>query len=135
MAQTLEQQRAAYAWERAKAANEQRLDQYPDLAKSVPTLIMNAGLMQTLAFLQGKGKDHHLQLLDDLMRWLGKAEQLGGRRVNADPKVSLTFPAEKTSTYGSVMPALHQADAEFYRRASSETLALLRWIRHLAGTV
>lgn len=135
MAQTLEQKRAAYAWECSRLAKERRMAQYPDLAKSVPTLIMNAGLMQTLAFLQGKGKDHHLQLLGDLIRWLGKPEQLGGQRVSADRDVSRTFPVEKLSTYAGVMPALHQADADFYRRASAETIALLRWIRHLAGTV
>ena len=45
MAQTLEQLRAADAWARAQGCS----DEYQKLAKGLPALIMNSGLMQVLA--------------------------------------------------------------------------------------
>ena len=55
--QTMEQKRAADAWARCQGCS----NEYQNLAKSVPALIMNSGLMQVLAFLHEKGgKDHEV---------------------------------------------------------------------------
>lgn len=48
---TLEQRRSATAWRFAQEGVA-RSDQYKDLAKAAPALIMNNGLLQTLAFLR-----------------------------------------------------------------------------------
>ena len=116
---SLEQQRAAFAWQRidefARTGND--LKAYTILAKGAPALILNNGLMQTLAFYQSKGKPHHARLSEDLRKWL--ASRLNG-----------TF---ESKDYATVMQALHTSAQGDYRRASEEVLALLRWIRQLAA--
>lgn len=127
MPETLDQQRAEYAWAQVSQAAEQRiLGDYTSLAKGLPALIMRSGLMQTLAFLQAKGSPHHLALLNQLCRWLGKS--LG----NTPLAEQGTFPAADAARFDSVMTALHAAPTPLYLRATEETLALLRWIRQFA---
>ncbi len=110
---TLEQQRAAYAWERVKGCRKD----YTNLAKAAPALIMNNGVMQTLAFYQSKGKDHHLALNRHLCGWL----QHRGLVARGE--------------FDAVMEALHQADAAEFRQATEECLAVLKWIRQFAPAV
>lgn len=110
---SLEQQRAKFAWERVQGCSKD----YTNLAKAAPALIMNNGLMQALAFYQSKGKAHHLALNRHLCEWL---RQRG-----------IVQQAE----FASVMTALHGADAAIFRRATEETLALLKWIRQFAAAV
>ena len=58
MAQTLDQKRAALAWGYATASRNlqgEMADKYRNLAKGAPALIMNSGLMPTLAFYKSKG--------------------------------------------------------------------------------
>lgn len=126
MPQTLDQKRAAYAWEQVRQVELHILSDYTSLAKGVPVLVMGSGLMQTLAFLQAKGKDHHLKLLGHLCRWLGRT--LGGTSVTGEER----FPPEEAAEFATVMAALHAAPSALYLRATDEALALLRWIRQFA---
>ncbi len=107
----LEQQRAKFAWERVQGCSKD----YTNLAKAAPALIMNNGLMQALAFYQSKGKEHHLTLNRHLCEWLRQR----GIVQQAD--------------FASVMAVLHGVDATTFRRATEETLALLKWIRQFAA--
>lgn len=111
---SLEQQRAAYAWEKVQDCN----SDYMNLAKAAPALIMNNGLMQTLAYYQDKGKDHHVALSKHLREWLKHRfpEQFSGGEYPAIMQGLFTTP-----------------NASFYRQATEETLALLRWIRQFAA--
>lgn len=113
---SLEQQRAAYAWQCVQGCTRE----YTTLAKAVPALIMTNGLMQTLAYYQGKGKDHHLVLSKQLCEWLKKR-----------------YPTSFTSSdYPAIMQSLFAtSDSQLYRQVTEETLALLRWIRQFAATV
>ncbi|MCX7672541.1 MAG: type III-B CRISPR module-associated protein Cmr5 [Thiobacillaceae bacterium] len=126
MPQTLDQQRAAYAWEQVSQVAQNNLADYTSLAKGVPVLVMGSGLMQTLAFLQAKGKDHHIALLDDVCHWLGRT--LGGTPVTNNER----FPSERVADFATIMAALHAAPSALYLRATEECLALLRWIRQFA---
>lgn len=112
---SLDQQRAAYAWKKVQGQNEE----YGKLAKGAPALIMNNGLMQTLAFYQDKGKPHHKELNQHLIGWLWE------RRPRRDVGIAPTFE--------QIMNDLLEADSHTYRKATEETLALLRWIRQLAA--
>ena len=123
---TLDQQRAAYAWQ-CVSKLEKELGDYINLAKSAPALIMNNGLMQTLAFLQDKGKGHHTALLDHICQWLGR--RFGGEPLGGDHR----FAAENEADYRRVMESLYNSPSGLYRRATDESLALLRWIRQLAA--
>ncbi len=113
LTESLEQQRAKFAWERVQGCNKK----YMNLAKAAPALIMNNGLMQALAFYQAKGEVHHLTLNRHLCDWLLKRDIV----AQAD--------------FASVMAVLHGADATTFRRATEETLALLKWIRQFAAAV
>ncbi len=127
----LDQQRAAFAWQRVEEAKKKMDDankkysDYKNLAKGAPAMIMNNGLMQTLAFLRSKGEehkhegkwDHHDLLLADILAWLHRPRCL----------------PEKD--YRQAMEWLHgKASSEQYRLATEETMHLLRWLRQFADT-
>jgi len=126
----LDQQRAAFAWQQVEQAKEALGDHYSDykkLAKGAPAMIMNNGLMQTLAFFRSKGeehkgknnKDHHDLLLTDILAWLH------------DKECSVPVPLD----YQEAMNFLHsKASSEQYRQATEETMHLLRWLRQFADT-
>ena len=116
---TLEQKRAQFAWDCAKEGTALAGDDYRNLAKAAPALIMNNGLMQTLAFYQDKGKPHHMTLAGQLRRWIMKREGGNGQ----DPG----FPL--------MMEALLRAQPDQYRRATDESLLILRWIRQFAAAL
>lgn len=111
---SLDQQRAAYAWECVQGCNSRNGD-YTNLAKAAPALIMNNGLMQALAFYQSKGKEHHPTLNRHLCEWLRQRDIV------------------QQADFAGVMTALHTADAAKFRHATEETLAVLRWIRQFAA--
>lgn len=116
---TLEQQRAQFAWECAKEGTALASDEYRNLAKAAPALIMNNGLMQTLAFYQDKGKPQHLALAGQLRRWIMK--RAGGN--GQDPG------------FQSMMDILLRAQPDQYRQATDEALLILRWIRQFAAAL
>ena len=108
---TLDQQRAAYAWQRVQGCTKE----YVNLAKAAPALIMNNGLMQTLAFYESKGKPHHQQLAKHLSGWLHQQNHV------------------TASDFNAVMTSLQSTESSRYRQATEEALALLRWIRQFAA--
>jgi len=115
--QTLEQLRANDAWEKSQRCS----DEYVKLAKGLPALIMNSGLMQVLAFLEEKGsKDsqrHCRDLSNHLRTWLQ------ARFASSIP--SADFP--------SFMEALMQLDEPHtYQAITAEAFAWLRWMRQMA---
>lgn len=115
--QTLEQLRADDAWKKSQRCS----DEYVKLAKGLPALIMNSGLMQVLAFLEEKGSKesqrHCRDLSDHLRTWLQ------ARFAKAIP--SAEFP--------SFMEALMQLDEpRTYQAITAEAFAWLRWMRQMA---
>jgi CRISPR-associated protein Cmr5 len=116
---TLDQQRAADAW---RCAQKSRTKEYANLAKGLPALIMNSGLLQVMAFLKEKGSggvsQRHCSLLgDDLRIWLR----------SRFPDV----PAE----FEGFMEALMRSDPRQFQEITAESLAWLRWLRQLAAAV
>jgi len=114
---SLDQERAAYAW---KCVQKQTKD-YKNLAKSLPALVMSNGLMQALAFLEAKGKDEHKALLRNIIVALAGS--------------GLLTEAHARQGFNGVMQALLESDSPRYRRATEETLEILKWIRQLADAV
>jgi CRISPR-associated protein Cmr5 len=120
---TLDQQRAADAWHCAQQSQtKEYAKEYTNLAKGLPALIMNSGLLQVMAFLEEKGrnkKQRHCSVLGaDLRGWLH------GRFGNKAPK---DFPA--------FMQQLMKADPRKFQEITAESLAWLRWLRQLAAAV
>ncbi len=120
--QTLDQERAAFAWQKVaeaktKLGDKRKFDNYTNLAKSAPALIMGNGLMATLAFFQQKSEESRV-LNGAICGWLVK---------------STAFIMG--SEYATVMEGLHGADAAQYLHATEEALEILRWIRQFAPTL
>ena len=114
---TLDQQRAADAWRCAQAQSQSK--EYVNLAKGLPALIMNSGLLQVMAFLEEKGpKQQHCSVVArDLRAWLR-------RRF-----------AEVPEDFAGFMRALMNADSSKFQAITAESLAWLRWLRQLAAAV
>ena len=123
MAQTLDQKRAALAWVYATAGMQQHGNEYKGLAKGAPALIMNSGLMPTLAFYSGKGRAAQ-QLLDDLIR--GLSQRLAGQELKAGQGGQL-FP--------KFMEVLQRGESRDYLRYTDEALEILKWIRQFVDAV
>ena len=109
---TLEQQRAQDAWE--KCANYTK--EHVNIAKGLPALIINSGLMQVLAFCHEKGGANE-QVASHLRTWLGK--RFNG--VDRDPGFEL------------LMQALMNARPGDYQAITAEAFAWLRWMRQMAA--
>ena len=111
---TLEQQRAQDAWEKANGCRKE----YVNLAKGLPSLIINSGLMQVMIFLHEKGKgkdsDPHSALAHHLRTWL--SEQF----------------AEVRPGFTDFMNDMMNADARTYQDLTAEAFAWLRWMRQMA---
>jgi len=117
MPQTLEQQRAADAWQQCRQCSEE----YMKLAKGLPALIMNSGLMQVMAFLHEKGgktsQRHCAELGQHLRAWLH-------RRFPQD------IPSDQFEPF---MEALMNAEQRTYQHITAEAFAWLRWVRQMAA--
>lgn len=113
---TLEQQRAADAWTKAQGCG----NDYVKLAKGLPALIMNSGLMQVMAFLHEKGsKDsqRHCRILaEHLRQWLHQRFEVPG-------------------DFAGFMQALMNARPATYQQITAEAYAWLRWMRQMAAAV
>ena len=114
---TLDQQRAADAWRCAQAQSQSK--EYVNLAKGLPALIMNSGLLQVMAFLEEKGpKQQHCSVVArDMRAWLRRR-----------------FP-EVPEDFAGFMRALMNADSSKFQAITAESLAWLRWLRQLAAAI
>lgn len=110
--QTLEQQRAQDAWNKSADYTKEHVN----IAKGLPALIMNSGLMQVLAFCHEKGKANEL-VASHLRQWLGK--RFNG--VDRDPG------------FEPLMEALMKATPGDYQAITAEAFAWLRWMRQMAA--
>ncbi len=110
--QTLEQQRAAYAWKQVQHCGKD----YTNLAKGAPALIMANGLMQSLAFYESKGQDHQ-KLNKHILGWLSKQKLV------------------ESEKFKDAMECLYDTSPAKYRHATQEALELLKWVRQFAPAV
>lgn len=112
---TLEQQRARHAWEKSEGCSKD----YMNLAKGLPALVMNSGLMQVMAFLHEKGQkdsQRHCRILGDHLRqWLSS-------RFTWLP-----------DGFDNFMEAMMQTDSIRYQEVTTEAFAWLRWMRQMAA--
>ena len=109
---TLEQQRAQDAWNQCASYTKEHVN----IAKGLPALIMNSGLMQVLAFCHEKGKANE-QVASHLRSWLN----LRFNDVARDPGFEL------------FMQSLLKANRNDYQAITTEAFAWLRWMRQMAS--
>ena len=109
---TLEQLRAQDAWNQCASYTKEHVN----IAKGLPALIMNSGLMQVLAFCHEKGKVNE-QVATHLRTWLN----LRFNGVARDPGFEL------------FMQSLLKAQPANYQAITTEAYAWLRWMRQMAS--
>ena len=120
--QTLDQQRAAFAWHAVTGAKNtvREFKDFRNLAKGAPALIMGNGLMPALAFYESRGKEPASTLNQAISAWLVQ-------RYATDAAMK---PMPKR--YPELMDRLLRAPSDFYMAATDETLAMLKWLRQFA---
>ncbi|MGB5148217.1 MAG: type III-B CRISPR module-associated protein Cmr5 [Porticoccaceae bacterium] len=110
--QTLEQQRAQDAWDNCATYTKEHVN----IAKGLPALIMNSGLMQVLAFCHEKGGPNE-QVASHLRAWL-----------------RFRFPQRfANAQFESFMQSVMQATPSDYQAITAEAFAWLRWLRQMAA--
>ncbi len=116
---TLEQQRAQDAWDQCARYQKEHVN----IAKSLPALIMNSGLMQVLAFCHEKGKACHEK---------GKAYEVVAGHLRT--WLCKRFPSLlKDADFAQVMQDLMKAESADYQGITAEAFAWLRWMRQMAA--
>lgn len=113
---TLEQLRAQSAW-RCVSKGVQK--EYVNVAKALPALIMNSGLLQVLAFLNAK-EEVHRRVASSLRTWLW-SRMKGGDANSADPG------------FGLFMDHLIKAPPSEFQAVTAEAFAWLKWLRQFAA--
>lgn len=125
--QTLQQQRAAYAWAAVRRAQRQlaRPNDFRSLAKGAPALVTTQGLMAALAFYASRNGSAPAQLLGELIRgWLD--ERFAAPQAAARPE-----PASHVQW----MERLLHAPSALHLQATDEVLDLLQWLYRFAAAV
>ncbi len=116
---TMAQKRAEYALKEVLLAiNQTDKDKFKKFTAGAPSMILQNGFGQTLAFWLAKGKSEHLSLFNILARWLQRtdARNFGECRQPKD--------------YIRQLAAMDQRE---YFSSQNETLALLEWIKRFAN--
>jgi CRISPR-associated protein Cmr5 len=115
MQQTKEQERAARAWgyiTEVKEKGKDFGDKYRSLAQKMPAYILTNGLGQALAFLKSKSSGEHDFLYEHLSNWVR--------------------PQVDSSSNQPLLQWVMDHDSNAYRRATTETLAFLTWLKRFA---
>ena len=107
MSKTMDQKRAAHAWEVARRDRDD--EEFEAMVKKLPVLIQTCGLGQAVAFLEAKRKAP--KLAEALNDWLSQAIPGGG---------------------GKLLDRIVHGDGDFLRRATGESLAYLFWLGRFA---
>ncbi len=137
---SLDQKRAAYAWECVRHASEQLegsdYDKFVALVKSAPALVMNNGLMQFLAFCRSKLDDEKPEkekryrlLVLFVLAWLAdpsRAMQVACANLPLDTQRKL---------YERMMQFLHGTSTMKFREKSQEAMELLKWMKQQADAM
>ena len=113
---TLEQERAADAWEKSGRGVDKHNKDYVNLSKSLPALIMNSGLMQVMAFLNQKRGGVHQTVAADLRCWL-----------------HTRFGDGAPYEFEPFMEAMLKSEPRDYQNVTTEAFAWLKWLRQMAA--
>ena len=126
MAQTLDQQRAQFAWDSVTQARKaiKEFSDYKNLAKGAPALIMGNGLMPAIAFYESRKNSAPASVLgNNVLAWLAIRFK--------DERAFQPLP----TNFNTAMERLLKADSGFYMRATDEALAMLKWLRQFADAL
>lgn len=107
------QEMAKFAWECAQRCIDK--ENFVQLAKSAPALIMANGLMQALAYWESRGKEGGKHLVKIVSFWLTRQKE--------------------EDLFKTVMNRLNQMGSSEYAAATREALELLKWVKQFASAL
>ncbi len=124
---TIAQKRAAFALKRVLAVSDRK--EFKPFSAGAPSMILQNGLGQTMAFWLAKGtkevginqKDKHIELFDTVKDWLSLS--------SGDVHNRFTTATDRTG----FIQELTAMDLARYLAAQNETLALLEWVKRFAN--
>ncbi len=128
---TLGQKRARYALEEVLRLPEEVTKDFKSFSASAPSMILQNGFGQSMAFWLAKGtdkdlkpkeNDKHILLFDIIKKWLSLNE--------GDVQNDFMKPTETRSEF---IKQLSDLDQGAYLDAQRETLALLEWVKRFAS--
>ena len=121
---TLGQKRAEYALERVLAIPEDKKKDFKSFSAGAPSMILQNGFGQALAFWLAKKEDKHVVLFDMIWQWLScEKNDVKNEFVERD----------KAKTRTDFIRQLSDMDQNKYLAAQKETLALLEWVKRYAN--
>lgn len=116
---TMAQKRAEYALNETLAAkNKVDKDKLKTFSAGAPSMILQNGFGQTLAFWLAKGKPEHMALFDILTRWLKQTDMKNFGEC------------KQTKDYIQKLSTMEQRE---YLNNQNETLALLEWVKRFVN--
>lgn len=119
----IDQKRAKYAFEKANAGMKAEGKKYGSQIESLPMMIHNSGLRNTLAFAYAKG------ILKDSKEWKLVFEHLTNW-LKTEPTGTLTT-LKSLNKADDMLKAIIDLGDDEYRFATQETFALVNWLRKL----
>jgi len=109
---TKDQERAAHAWGQVSGVAEQDCaGEFKALVRGFPAMVLTNGLGHAVTFLRAKDKEHHRALYAALNEWVG-------RQIGANNQDLLEW--------------LMAHSSDHFRRATTETLAYIIWLKRFA---
>ncbi|OPX37913.1 MAG: type III-B CRISPR module-associated protein Cmr5 [Desulfobacteraceae bacterium 4484_190.1] len=121
---TLGQKRAQFALEKVMAIPEGTKKKFEPFSKGAPSMILQNGFGQTLAFWASKAKDNneHTAMLSLIKEWLSYSQN----------DIHNDF-VPRTKTNQEFFQAISTMSQSKYLAAQNETLALLEWVKRFAN--
>jgi len=126
MMRTLGQKRAEFALNRVlkvtQDMDEKKKKEFKSFTAGAPSMILQNGFGQTLAFWLSKKSDKHLAVFDMVVEWLSYDNGKDIRNTFATKKERREF-----------MKELSEMNQPKYLTAQKETLALLEWVKRFVN--
>ena len=123
---TLGQKRAEFALNKVleviQDIDEDKKKEFGRFTAGAPSMILQNGFGQTLAFWLSRKSDKHLALFDIVVEWLSYDN-------GKDVRNTFTRKRERKE----FMKELSEMDQSRYLAAQKETLALLEWVKRFAN--
>ena len=112
---TIGQERAEFALDQIVAIHPDRKEKFKSFSAGAPSMILQNGFGQALAFWIAKGKDEHITMFNIVKEWLCQNKFAEGR------------------TTTDFIRNITQMGQRKYLVAQKETLALLEWVKRFAN--
>ncbi len=119
---TLGQKRAEFALEKVLAIPTDKKKDFKSFSAGAPSMILQNGFGQALAFWLSKGTDKHITIFDMIKNWLSYEKD--------DVINSFVKKTEKPADFIKELSGMDQIK---YLAAQKETLALLEWVKRYAN--